>query len=271
MAAFIAPGPTLIKVFGPEMAKGVGCYVQNFRFPKTDEHQTMTTLHLDLAPSLGTLTKDSMIMMDDKLKVLIAGMMRELAKLKLVTNLSWEQVVSVCMQDPLMEPFDEPISKKDNFTKEGKHAFKFDGSPDPAIVQEVSAWFKKLINDDDVLKSTTINDENIEFMGRIVAQTGATIDDFLSFFHKDERHEQTMVDIGVLRFPEIQRPFFQVYRIKLVAFSSSERTLAWQSDHNGITGEYNSRKFKPREYIIKDLLPEVKAKAMKEANDVFAD
>ncbi|KAI0041702.1 hypothetical protein FA95DRAFT_1683046 [Auriscalpium vulgare] len=210
--------------------------------------------------------------------------MRELEKLS-PEQRTWDKVVSVFLQDTIMEPFDEPIERTDYFAKDGTHAFKFSGAPDPAIVNEVVAWFDKLISDADVLKSTTID---VKVMARIVAQTGATIDGLPALLHKNERHEKTVVDIGVLRFPDIEKPYFQasfhpvyefwakfpelqqVYRIKLVAFSSSERTLAWQSDHNGITGEYNSRKFKPRQHIIDQLSQDVKAKAIKEANDLFA-
>lgn len=47
-------------------------------------------------------------------------------------------------------------------------------------------------------------------MANIVAQTGATVDSFETFWAKHESHEQTMLDIGVLRFPDIQNPYFKV-------------------------------------------------------------
>ncbi|KDR77777.1 hypothetical protein GALMADRAFT_65750, partial [Galerina marginata CBS 339.88] len=68
----------------------------------------------------------------------------------------------------------------------------------------------------------------------IVAQTGATVDSFESFFAKTEKHEKTIVDIGVLRFPDQDHPYFQVYRIKIHAWSESERVFFVQEDSNGI-------------------------------------
>lgn len=47
-------------------------------------------------------------------------------------------------------------------------------------------------------------------MARIVAQSGATIDSFETFWVKTETHEQTMIDIGVLRFPDPDQPYFKV-------------------------------------------------------------
>ncbi|KAF9562409.1 hypothetical protein CPC08DRAFT_614347, partial [Agrocybe pediades] len=82
----------------------------------------------------------------------------------------------------------------------------------------VQAWFTKLISDEDVLKSTKID---IKVLANIVAQTGATVDCFASLISKTERHEKTIVDIGVLRFPDQDRPHFQLYRIQLHAWSQS--------------------------------------------------
>lgn len=63
------------------------------------------------------------------------------------------------------------------------------------------------MSDPDVLNSTKID---INVLAKIVAQTGATVDSFESFFAKEEHHEQTLVDIGVLRFPDIDHPYFKV-------------------------------------------------------------
>ncbi|KAJ7915222.1 hypothetical protein B0H13DRAFT_2324595 [Mycena leptocephala] len=124
--------------------------------------------------------------------------------------------------------------------------------------------FIELIN---VLKSTAID---IKVMAHIVAQTGATIDSFPALIYKNEYHEKTMVDIGVLRFPDIDHPHFKLYHIRLVAWSDSRRILFVQKDVNGITGEFNSRIFRPRASVIQGLTEDIKKKAIKEAEDLFA-
>lgn len=105
-----------------------------------------------------------------------------------------------------------------------------------------------------MLKSTKLNE--FHTLADIVAQTGATVDGFFSFFYKDESHEKTILDIGILRFPDPSHPYFhvrlhissyatnssnmndghQVYRVKLSAWSQSKRTLMFQEDSNGIAG-----------------------------------
>lgn len=46
---------------------------------------------------------------------------------------------------------------------------------------------------------------DINILADIVATTGATIDSFITFFAKKEHHEKTIVDIGVLRYPDIEK------------------------------------------------------------------
>ena len=232
-----------------------------------DKETTVIPVHSDLAASYGNLTSLKLKQLDDKLKTIISGTLLSMARLP---DYKWDTIVSSMLQNPLLERLDDstnPIHRVDIFTKSGTNFFKFDGSPDEGVVREVNAWFEKLISDDDVLKDTRID---IDLMADIVAQTGATIDTFLNFFAKSERHERTMIDVGVLRYPEETMPYFKLYRIKLVAWSDSTRILFYQEDKNGITGEFNCQKFKPRDSVLDEISKEVIAKAV-EATDSLAD
>lgn len=98
-------------------------------------------LHADLAPSYGTLTKDSIKQMDDELKIMITATMKELAKIP-VEKRSWEEVLGAMMQNSLIEPIpgdNNQVSRVDRVIKSGINVFKFDGSPNQAIVKEVRA------------------------------------------------------------------------------------------------------------------------------------
>ncbi|KAJ6620954.1 hypothetical protein B0H10DRAFT_1875405 [Mycena sp. CBHHK59/15] len=242
--------------------------VKNFDFSKVDVKDSTRNdyLHEGLAPSFGGLNSESIKLMDDKLKIMIAGTMRVLSKIP-PPQRSWDKVIETMMQNTLLEPVgSDNINRVDKFIKEGTNVFKFDGSPDTTIMREVETWFTNLINDEDVLKSTKID---INVVGAIVAQTGATIDAIETLIYKSESHEKTLVDIGVLRFPDIDNPYFKVYHIKLVAWSQSQRILMVQNDTNGITGVYNCRKFKPRASVINGMKKEVKQKAISEAEHIF--
>ncbi|KAJ4115366.1 hypothetical protein NW768_011218 [Fusarium equiseti] len=156
---------------------------------------------------------------------------------------TWEAIVERCAKNPLLAPLDDGVYNADSLIKHNSRDFKTDGSPDASIVREVETWFKKLIADEDVIKSTKID---INTLGRIVAQSGATIDSFETFFVKTEKHKKTMLDIGVLRYPD-----------------SLE-------DNNGIDGVYNMRRYKPRSSVIDKLRDDVKDKAVKDAEDLLS-
>ncbi|KAF8967205.1 hypothetical protein BGZ46_000228 [Entomortierella lignicola] len=204
--------------------------------------------------------------MDDKLKIIVTATTRAIDKLPFEER-TWENVISTLSQNPLLEPLDDGIARADKLIKDyGSNAFK-DGSPDQAIVREVQSWFTGLVADEDVLRSIKID---INVLGMIVACTGAEIDSFESFFAKDKHHEQTVVDIGVLRYPDIEHPYFKVYSITLTAWSDCSRILFWESDKNGITGKYNVRRYVPRESVIRELKDETKKKVIQEAKDLFA-
>ncbi|KAM6483082.1 hypothetical protein HDV62DRAFT_360101 [Trichoderma sp. SZMC 28011] len=106
-------------------------------------------------------------------------------------------------------------------------------------------------------------------MAKIVAQIGAILENFETLFAKDEYHEQALIDINVLRFPDVDQPYFKVYRIKLAAWSDSSRNLMHQEDTNGITGEFNSRMFRPRASLIEKLNSKVFHVAAAAADTLF--
>jgi hypothetical protein len=47
-------------------------------------------------------------------------------------------------------------------------------------------------------------------MAEIVARTGTMVESLSTLFYRKEKHEKTVVDIGVLRFPDIEHPYFKV-------------------------------------------------------------
>ncbi|KAL2270014.1 hypothetical protein VTJ83DRAFT_2198 [Remersonia thermophila] len=247
----------------PDIAK----IVKDFDFSKIDVRESSREdyLTVKLAPSYGKLNSESIKAMDEHLKIMIAAALKAIAAIP-PQERSWERVIGAMTQSPLLEPKDDGISRADKLIKSGTNVFKIDGSPDQGIVREVKSWFTSLINDEDVLNSTQID---IGVLADIVAQTGATVDHAETILYKHERHEKTLVDIGVLRFPDPENPFFKVYRIQLEAWSSSARILFVQEDQNGISGQYNVRRFQPRSSVIEGISKDIRKKAVKEAEDLF--
>ncbi|KAK4220440.1 hypothetical protein QBC38DRAFT_505731 [Podospora fimiseda] len=102
------------------------------------------------------------------------------------------------------------------------------------------------------------------------SKTGATITGFLDFFHKEERHELKVLDIGVLRFPDIDQPYFKLYRIQLDDWSDCTRTVFHQYYDNEITGQFKMRNFAARDEIIDQMTKRAKKHAIDAANNMWA-
>ncbi|KAF9273695.1 hypothetical protein BGZ68_001285 [Mortierella alpina] len=264
--------PLNVSSVAPRVEAVFGCQditkvVEDFDWSKlsTREKTADSHVHCDLAPSFGKLNQESVKDLDDKLKVIIAGTTRAIEKLP-SDQRSWDNVTSTIAQNSLLQPLDHGIDRSDKLIKDGVNFFKVNGSPDPTIVKEVQAWFTSLISDEDVLASIKID---FDVLTKIVFWTGAIIDSFETFFGNSEYHERTLVDIGVLRYPDIDQPYFKLYRIKLTAWSDCTRVLFVQSDKNGITGQYNVRRYGPRESVMRQLKGETVKKAVQAAEDLF--
>lgn len=250
--------------------KTIEDHVKNFDFSKINvrDESKDTSLTVKLAPAFGkNLTLDAVHALDEELKVMILTTTKELAKLPYEKR-SWENITSIMQQNPMLEPDPKftAISRPGQYLKNGTNAFKFDGSPDPHIVQEVDTWFKEFIGDRDILEATSID---IKVLADIVAQTGATITSFETFFAKNETHRKSIIDVGVLRYPDLDNPYFKLYRIKLDAWSSSSRVLFVQEDHNGIMGQFDCKRYIPRASTMANIDPKLKEKAATEAENML--
>lgn len=256
---------TLADAFGlPTNVHDVADYVKNFQ-SRVNVKSKHDYLNFGLAPSYGTLTSESIKKMDDELKIIIYSTTKLMSTLK---DKSWANVISALEQNTLLQPMEQGAVKVkvSKFSDEGTGLFKFDGGADNATVKKVCVWFKSFIDDEDILKSTGLD---IKVLAKIVAKSGASVDSVGAFFAKNEYREKTMVEIGVLRYPDIDNPFFKAYRIKLVAFSDCSRVLFVQKDKNGIIGEFAVRCYKPRASVIAGLREETKKTAIQEAEDLL--
>ncbi|KAH6557666.1 hypothetical protein KP509_1Z101300 [Ceratopteris richardii] len=221
-----------------------------------------------LAVSYGKLLEGgNLLKSDKKLQVVIASTTKAIGKLvqgakEKGKSIDWSQVVLVMSQNLLLEPYDEVIERRDDFIKGGSSYFRIGENEDAAVVREVKSWFQYLVNDQDILHDTNID---IDLCARIVAATGARIESFPTIFYKENKVEGEVLDIAVLRYPDIDKPFFKIYRIKLTAWAICRRILTTETHSNGITGEFVCRKYKPRESVVKALRADIKEEAAKQA------
>ncbi|KOC11925.1 hypothetical protein AFLA70_477g000821 [Aspergillus flavus AF70] len=258
--------PTLAEVFGSD-GIDIAERINNFKWNTIYDRggPNAEYLHDGLAPSYGTLNSESIDDLDEAYKVAIAGVMRSLAKLS-SSQRTVNNIESVLTNNTYLEPAGDSIDRTENLLKGNMGYFNVGANPDNAVVKEVLTWWNKLIADQDVLNSTI----NSQAMANIVSQSGAIIDMSQQFWSKSGAHERKMLDIGVLRFPDVSQPYFKLYRIKLSVRVDMSRTIFPMGDLGGITGEFHSRSFKPREAAIDQLEQDALNSAVQEAEDFFA-
>ncbi|OOO10872.1 hypothetical protein OAory_01073420 [Aspergillus oryzae] len=248
--------PTLAEVFGSD-GIDIAERINNFKWNTIYDRggPNAEYLHDGLAPSYGTLNSESIDDLDEAYKVAIAGVMRSLAKLS-SSQRTVNNIETVMMNNTYLEPAEDSIDRTENILKGNMGYFNVGANLDNAVVL---TWWNKLIADQDVLNSTI----NSQAMANIVSQSGAIIDMSQQFWSKSGAHEQKMLDIGVLRFPDL-------YRIKFSVRVDMSRTIFPMGDLGGITGEFHSRSFKPRQAAIDQLEQDALDSAVQEAEDFFA-
>lgn len=201
---------TIASAFGlPTNAKDVAALIQNFDFSKINVSDARQSeyLNFNLAPSFGTLTSESVKLMDEKLKIIISGTTRAIAKLQ---DKSWANVLSALSQNPLLEPLDTGLERSDKLIKDfGTSAFKFDGSADTGVVREVETWFRNFIGG-----TCTLHSEGFLFGVRHKKGSGPHLDapfttntcsNYVPFFDKQTRTSSILLALTSTSLPRLLR------------------------------------------------------------------
>ncbi|KAJ4490561.1 hypothetical protein J3R30DRAFT_3399876 [Lentinula aciculospora] len=268
MGVKLNPQNELAQLFNPDANGYVATAIKNST-EKIDVKSEEPIVHESLAPSFGDINKasESVKELDDKMKLMIAISMKKLIELKKQNALSWENVQGCFNQNTSLVPDSSPSEIVKEFVSETSSDFKFDGSPDPQLVQKVMTWWEGVACPDPDIRNDSKLD--IDSLAKIVAWSGATVTNFVDFWSKHERHERTLLEVGVMRYPTIAKPYFKVYRIRLFAWSDCTRTVWHQEDKNGIKSTVTSQTFRPNDEVLAQVKKETTKKAADEIDDMF--
>lgn len=263
--------PALAALLGTKsIGEALGSY--NMAAIYSGEAETLNLTNFCLAPSFGKLTSESAKMIDDRLKVIAAGALKTIEKMK-PEDRTWSNVQGALRQCGVLEPMEaETLGPGDIFYHPGESdsklaVFQVDGSPDQEVMQQINAWFHDLVcNDQDIVDSTNVD---IGSLSRIVASSGATIRGFDTFFLANEEHSKTVLEIGVLRYPDMDHPYLKLYRLKVTAQSKCWRVLFVEHNRNSLVGEFTMQRFKLRESVWAELKEPTIKKAVEEFDSLF--
>ncbi|RXW21262.1 hypothetical protein EST38_g4596 [Candolleomyces aberdarensis] len=223
-------------------------------------------INVGLAPCYGTLREDHK-RMDNALTVMVAESVNLLDEARARgEKLDLDTVQSIFMQSASMVPCKEDsVENYRDFSERNTKLFKNKGrssAPIEAVCHEIEGWFNELIQDKNVLDFTTL--KGLSGVKDIVARHGVSQ-------KRRGSWEKVFLDIGVLRFPDMENPFVRVYRIRLTAWATCKKNLGFiEKNRNGIVGEYHSYVYKPRRELIAVISQEAKDNAKRKLELFFS-
>jgi hypothetical protein len=223
-------------------------------------------VHCNLSLSLGQLSADNVLALEDNLKVMMYAVLQTFNR-DAESKRNWNSVMSTLKNNPLIEEIPDANVHRDvgyeNDEKSGRNRQPND--------HPFSNWFEtNLISDNNVIEDTAFDMDALE---KIIAQPGTTNVEPATPPRNHYARKQ-LVDISILRFPDLDNPFIQVYRLQLAAWNSityrmKSRQIR-QIIRNGVDGVFDSTKFRPRESVLRSIAAHVIAGAVAEIDDLFA-
>jgi len=193
-------------------------------------------VHTEVAPSFGSVSGSSKEV-DEKLERIMANIINSLNQ---QNDKSWDAVLDTIEQNQRLDTFTDSITSqtgslvKEADLKKGKGSEAFVNSLD-----EIGRWCERFVSDDDVISTTTIKSHTLsELIWR---------DDFSHGFDNalDKTNDaKKLIDIGILRVPDVEDPHYKVYWIQLTTVWTITQAGDFMQATNTIEAVYKSRTFR---------------------------
>ncbi|KAK6530796.1 hypothetical protein TWF281_007633 [Arthrobotrys megalospora] len=263
------------KVFGKGVVKGVESLMSDYASNPTkllvvlnDSSQnsalrmksTENGVDIGLAPCFGALATD-IGNLDERIVGVAAMATKEIERME-HTNRTFEKIRSTLLQNQSIEGWTdrhgvpEHYYATDALFKSSTSDFKSDRSQNSSIV---STFINKLINDPDVVNSLQFDNKTL---AKIVSETGATVRDFEVNFSASEYEEKTILEVLVLRYPDLNHQYLKLYRVKFTAIRDNRTRLFYEEKRNCLRGEVDIQKFRPRDSIWDMISSEIRHRAV---------
>ncbi|TEB31673.1 hypothetical protein FA13DRAFT_1732547 [Coprinellus micaceus] len=171
-------------------------------------------------------------------------------------------------QDMSWDYLTEAFATSHFFKKQGNTSEKHMAASKGKVIQDAKAWFGCFVDDPEVSDSIQLSFPEIaegiaNFQKPVEGPDGRAITR-----DQNDQHEEVFLDIGVLRFPDFEKPFIKVYRLKLIAWT--EYNVKAMRIRSGIRGEFNSCKYVPRSEFLATFQPQLLEEARRLAMGLLA-
>ncbi|KAF9255047.1 hypothetical protein L218DRAFT_967604 [Marasmius fiardii PR-910] len=149
-----------------------------------DVRSSNPIIHGNLAPSVSNneLAFKLIKELDDHMKIAILVSTNKLIELKNSGDLTWNRILGVFYSNPFLVSISGSERIVKEFVSETSANFKFEGSPDPELVQKVMMWWEyEACPDPDIRADSRLD---IDSLAKVVAWSGATITNLSNFLSK---------------------------------------------------------------------------------------
>lgn len=229
--------------------------------------------HFIVAPSFGNLTSESCLLMDDNLKrslFLVSKRIDNIIKLSDSCTISWETLLQTMMQCPFVEK-DE---SKDISIHESKYSsmrdwFNYYKYTYTQLQEETFEWLKEKISNPDYIK--VIGEDKLKELSKTYATYGSDVDNAGEFFYDTEEDEMKLLDIGIVRYPSVSRPYIELFRIEIYSKRDETKVLTFGSVDAEITLDMHSKKFVPNNDMLNKINKDMTDVIDREFKKMIAD
>ena len=226
-----------------------------------------------VCPSWGVLTTDSIKQMDGNLKKTLYFTVLSIADYVNKhgeNSLSWDSLLSIMNQNnAIRKRANSEIEKYDKKTRDDTNVFKTSGAPDGSQVDMVRDWLRNFIGNPDLVSEVGIN--NLKTVGEVYASNGARVDSFTHFFANVDETHQTITDIGILRYPDITKPYVELHRLWIAVDRKDTRTLFVEDDESTIQARLNSVQYELDEAVLNAMEPAIVEQAGRDADKMLLE
>jgi len=176
--------------------------------------------------------------------------------------ISWTDLTHIFESEEaeMFKPMDikTPSTKNHHIAESGIFC-KFDGTPDLANLAKAEDTMFNTVNDAKIWEMLKIDKEKIK---EIFGSEGVRVNDVGDLFLRTKNVAHIAIDVGVVRFPRIEDPYFRLYRFRVIVFHSETAILFLNKAASGIFCQFDTKCYDMNQKF-KDMFDEKSRKAVK--------
>lgn len=169
------------------------------------------------------------------------------------------------MFKPLTE---EDVTRNDyEYDDTGGLFIKWKEEPSRSDIIKAENVMKRTVEDSTIWDMLQIDTERIK---QIFGTEGIRATNFAGLIARSKSVAHIAIDVGVVRFPRMEDPFFKLYRFRVIVFHSETAVTFVHKKSNGIFCEFNQRKYGMTQAFTDKFTGETKKAVDDKFQDVMA-